>query len=179
MPKNEELRVEIIWLHHDILIVEYEGKQKKMELVIRNYWWLGMTKNVGRYIEKCDMCQRIKNRTEVPVEKLKLSEVLEKPQTHLMVNFITKLPLVARKDTILVICNRLSKMTHFVAIMKEASAEGLARLFRDNIQKLYGLLKSIVLDRGLQFVAEIIRELNSMLEIKTKLSTSFHSQTDR
>jgi len=38
-----------------------------------------MTKNVGRYIEKCDMCQRIKNRTEVPVEKLKLSEVLEKP----------------------------------------------------------------------------------------------------
>ena len=50
-----------------------------------------------------------------------------------MVNFITKLPLVARKDTILVICNRLSKMTHFVAIMKETSAEGLARLFRDNI----------------------------------------------
>ena len=50
-----------------------------------------------------------------------------------MVNFITKLLLVARKDTILVVCNRLSKMTHFVATIEGISAEGLARLFRDNI----------------------------------------------
>jgi len=50
-----------------------------------------------------------------------------------MVDFITKLPLIARKDVILVVCNRLSKMTHFVAITKEMSAKGLARLFRDNI----------------------------------------------
>ena len=50
-----------------------------MVLVMRNYWWLGITKNVGRYVEGCDMCQRVKNRTEVPAGKLKLSEVLEKP----------------------------------------------------------------------------------------------------
>jgi len=39
-------------------------------------------------------------------------------------------------------------------------------------------LESIVSDRGLQFVAEIIKELNNMLGIETKLSTSFHPQTD-
>ena len=60
---------------------------------------------------------------------MKLSEVLEKPWTHLIVDFITKLPLVAGKDVILVVCNRLSKITHFVATL----VEGLARLFRDNI----------------------------------------------
>jgi len=49
------------------------------------------------------------------------------------VNFITKLPVVAGKDAILVVCNRLSKMMHFVATTEETSAEGLARLFRDNI----------------------------------------------
>jgi len=50
-----------------------------------------------------------------------------------MVDFITKLLLVAGKDAILVVCNRLSKMTYFVAITEETSAKGLARLFRDNI----------------------------------------------
>jgi len=50
-----------------------------------------------------------------------------------MVDFIIKLPVVAGKDVILVVCNRLSKMTHFVATTKEMSAEGLARLFRDNM----------------------------------------------
>jgi len=66
-------------------------------------------------------------------EKLKLSEMLEKPWTHLMVDFITKLPVVAGKDAILVVCDWLSKMIHFMATTEETLAEGLVRLFRDNI----------------------------------------------
>jgi len=79
---------------------------------------------------------------------------------HLTVDFITKLPVVAGKDAILVVCNRLSKMTHFVATMEETSAEGLARLFRNNVWKLHGLLESVVSDRGPQFAVELTKELN-------------------
>ena len=50
-----------------------------------------------------------------------------------MVDFITKLLVVAGKDAILVVCDRLSKMTHFVATTEGTSAEGLARLFWDNV----------------------------------------------
>jgi len=91
-----------------------------------------VTKDIGKYIEGYDICQRMKNRTEISVGKLKLSEIPEKLWTHLMVDFIIKILLVAGKGMILVVCNRLSKMTHFVAITKETLAEGLARLFRDN-----------------------------------------------
>ena len=136
-------------------------------------------RDVGKYVKECDMCQRMKNRIEVPVEKLKLSKVLEKPWTHLMVDFITKLLLVARKNAILVVCDRLSKMTHFVVTMEGTSAEGLAQLFRDNVWKLYGLPESIVLDKGSQFTTEIMKELNKILGIETRLSTLFHSQTNR
>ena len=38
ISKDEELRIEIIWLHHDILITGYGGKWKITELVMRNYW---------------------------------------------------------------------------------------------------------------------------------------------
>ena len=93
-------------------------------------------------------------------------------------DFITKLPVVAGKDTILVVCDRLSKMTHFVAITEETSVEGLARLFRDNMWKLHRLPESVVLDRGPQFAAELMKELNKMLGIQMKLSTAFHPQTD-
>ena len=94
-------------------------------------------------MEGCNMYQRMKNRTEASVEKLKLSEVLKKLWTHLIVDFIAKLPLVAGKGAILVVCNRLSKMTHFVAITEETLVEGLVRLFKDNVWKLYGLLESV------------------------------------
>ena len=125
------------------------------------------------------MYQRIKNRTEVPAGKLKLSEVPEKSWTYLIVDFITKLLLVAGKDIILVICNRLSKMTHFVATTKGTLTEEVARLFRDNMWKLYRLPESIVSDREPQFATEMMRKLNSILGIKTKLLMSFYLQTDR
>jgi len=37
-------------------------------------------------VEGCDICQRMKNRTEVPMGKLKLSKVSEKPWTYLIVD---------------------------------------------------------------------------------------------
>ena len=135
-------------------------------------------RDVGKYVEDCDICQRIKNRIEVIIGKLKLSEILEKPWIHLIVNFITKLPLVAGKDVILVVCNRLSKMTYFVTTTKETLAKRLARLFRNNVWKLHGLPKIIVLDIGPQFAAKMTKKLNSMLEIEMKLSTAFYPQTD-
>jgi len=176
--KNEELRAEMIWLHHDVPAAGHGGRWKTVELVTTNYWWPGVTRNVGRYVEGYDLCQRMKNRAEEPAGKLKLSKVLEKPWTHLTVDFITKLPVVAGKNAILVVCDRLSKMTHFVATTEGTSAEGLARLFRDNVWKLHRLLESVVLDRGPQFAVELTKELNMILGIKMKLSTAFHPQTD-
>ena len=73
----------------------------------------------------------------------------------------------------------MSKITHFVATTEGTSAEGLVRLFRDNVWKLHELPESVVSDRGPQFVAELTKELNKMLGIRTKLSTAFHPQIDR
>jgi len=86
--------------------------------------------------------------------------------------------MVAGKDAILVVCDRLSKMMHFVATIEGTTAEELARLFRDNVWRLHGLPESVVSDKGPQFAAELTKELNRMLGIQTKLSTAFYSQTD-
>jgi len=95
-----------------------------------------------------------------------------------MVDFITKLLVVAGKDAILVVCNRLSKIVHFVATTERMLAEGLVRLFKDNIWKLHGLSESIVLDKGPQFATEMTKELNRILGIKIRLLSLYHPQTD-
>ena len=137
--KDEELRAEVIWLHHDIPVAGHGGRWKMVELVTRNYWWPGVTRDIRKYVEGCDLCQRIKNRTEELAGKLKLSEVPQKMWMYLIVDFIMKLLVVVGKDVILVVCDRLSKMTHFVATTKGTLAEGLARLLRNNVWKLHGL----------------------------------------
>ena len=131
--KDEELRMEIVWLHHDTLVAEHDERWKMTELVTRNYWWPGMTRDMGKYVKRYDACQRMKNKTEALAGKLMTNEVPEKVWTHLTVDFIMKLLLVAGKDVILVVCDQLSKMAHFVVMTEGTSVEGLARLFRDNI----------------------------------------------
>jgi len=44
--KNKKLRVEIIWLYYDIPVEGYGGQRKMIELVTRNFWWPGVTKEV-------------------------------------------------------------------------------------------------------------------------------------
>ena len=103
----------------------------------------------------------------------------KKPWSHISADFITKLLLAQGYNVILVVCNHFSKMAHFVATTEKTSAEGLAKLFRDNVWKLHRLPESIVLDKGVQFVAGMMKELNNLLGIQTKLSTAYYPQTNR
>jgi len=105
--------------------------------------------------------------------------ILEKPWTHILADFITKLPLAQGYNSILVVVNRLTKIVYFISTIEKTSAKGLARLFRDNVWKLHRLSKSSISDRGPQFIVGIMQELNKMLGIESKLSTVFHLQTDR
>jgi len=174
-----ELREEVIWLHHDTPVGRHGERWKMTELVTRNYWWPGVTKEVEKYVEGCNACQRYKNRSEVPAGKLMPNAIPEKPWSHISADFITKLPLAQEYDAILVVCDRFSKMAHFIATTEKTSVEGLAKLFRDQVWRLHGLPKSIISDRGVQFAAGMMKELNNLLGIQTKLFTAYHPQTDR
>jgi len=106
------------------------------------------------------------------------NSIPEKPWMHISADFITKLPLAQGYDSILVVVDWLTKMVHFIPTTEKTLAEGLARLFRDNVWKLHGFPESIILDRGPQFAAGLMRELNGMLGIESRLSMAFHPQTD-
>ena len=62
--------------------------------------------------------------------------------------FITKLLLVVGKNAILVVCDKLLRMAHFIVMTEEILVEELARLLRNNMWKLYKLLESMISDRG-------------------------------
>jgi len=102
----------------------------------------------------------------------------EKLWSHISADFITKLPLAQGYNAILVVCDRFSKMAHFIATTEKMSAEGLAKLFRDQVWRLHGLPESIISDRRVQFVVGMMKELNSLLGIQMKLSTAYYPQMD-
>ena len=61
------------------------------------------------------------------------NSIPEKPQTYILADFITKLPLAQGYDSILVVVDKLTKMVHFIPTTERTLAEGLVWLFRDNM----------------------------------------------
>ena len=59
------------------------------------------------------------------------------------------------------------------------TANGIARLYLHHVWKLHSLPRSIVSDRGPQFVTKFMQELYHILGITISSSIAYHPQTDR
>jgi len=54
-----------------MLIGDYGEQWKTVKLITRNFWWLGVTKEIKQYMEEYDTCQQNKNCTEQLVMGIK------------------------------------------------------------------------------------------------------------
>jgi hypothetical protein len=77
-----------------------------------------------------------------------------------------------------VIVDRLTKVAHFIAVQTTYGRDKLAKLYINNILKLHGVPKSIVSDRGAQFVSKFWRSLHQALKTKLDFSSAYHRQID-
>ncbi|KAL5606274.1 uncharacterized protein BROUX77_003467 [Berkeleyomyces rouxiae] len=175
---NEDLRVRALKNCHDIMPSGHPGQKNTFELLVREYWWPGMRRDVIRYIRNCEVCQRIKSARHSPYGLLKPLTIPQARWTSVSLDFITGLPVSNSFDMILVVVDRLSKMAHFIPCDSSLDAAGFAKLYLSAVYRLHGLPLDIVSDRGSLFTSAFSKALAKLLGIKQNLSTAFHPQTD-
>jgi len=73
-------------------------------------------------------------------------------------HFITDLPKSDEYDTILVVIDRLTKMSHYIPCSKDLDGRQFANLFMKEIVRLHGLPHDIITDRGTLFTSELWTE---------------------
>jgi hypothetical protein len=82
-------------------------------------------------------------------------------------DFIVGLPLTSwKKDSIWIIVDRLTKTAYFIAVHTTYSVQQYAELYMDQIVRLHGIPKTIISDRGTQFVARFWEQLQECLGTK-------------
>jgi transposase InsO family protein len=183
VPEDDELRLRLLQLCHDNVAAGHPGKAKTHELLSRDYFWPRMVETVRRYIRNCHTCSQSKTSR---LQYQGLLQPLEAPTRRwedIAIDFIVDLPRSKNETTgqtcrnILVVTDRLSKQRHFIGC-GSMEAKYVARLFLHHVWKHHGLPRTIVSDRGTQFVSKLWQRVCQRLGITTKLSTAYHPETD-
>ena len=179
IPAHDKLRRECFEASHSHLWSGHFGVRKTLKRLQTAYWWPNMQQDVEDWIRHCDCCQRNKFQRIAPPGKLQPLEIPKKPWTEISMDWITCLPRTeAGYDAILVVVDRLSKLTHFIPCNSSDGALASAKHFQREIVRLHGLPESIVSDRDPRLTAKFWAELMKLLQVRQKLSTARHPQTD-
>jgi hypothetical protein len=150
---------------------------KKIDDVLAaHFFWPKMRRDVERYMSRCTTCNKAKSRLKPHGLYMPLP-VPSVPWEDISMDFVLRLPRTKRgRDSIFVVINRFSKMTHFILCHKSDNASHVAELFFTEIVHLHGVPNSIVLDRDAKFY--FWRTLWFKLGTKLLFSTTCHPQTD-
>ncbi|XP_058741648.1 uncharacterized protein LOC131614035 [Vicia villosa] len=93
-------------------------------------------------------------------------------------DFITNLPNSFGFTVIWVICDRLTKYIHLIALPTKFTSQDLAHRFAVEIHRLHGTPKSIVSDHDPLFLSNFWKEFFKAQGTKLKYSTAYHPETD-
>jgi hypothetical protein len=150
---NDQLRLKLLYNHHDALVAGHLGRAKTLELLTRNYYWPQQRQYVNQYVDHCDTCRRIKPVKHAPFGLLRPLQLPEWLWDSISMDFITGLPPVEGYNALWVIVDRFTKMAHFVACADTMGPSDSADGFLTHVVRAHRLPNSIVSDRGSLFTS--------------------------
>ena len=138
-----------------------------------------MSTEIKDYVKGCKTCQQNKASNQPPAGKLMPIPIPEGAWDHVTADRIVSLPKTKKGHTaVLVVVDKLTKMTHFAACKNESTAKDMARLFVDMVWKLHGLPLRLTTDRGSEFTNKFIAAICELVGTMHCKTTAYHPQSD-
>jgi hypothetical protein len=176
-----------IWIGHDVktqcnLVSSlhasaaggHSGFHATYHRVKRMFAWTGMKQSVQQFVRECTICQQAKTERRPPAGLLQPLDVPGQPWEVITMDFIEGLPQSAMHNTILVIVDKFSKYSIFIALKHPFTALDVAKAYMTNIFKTHGLPQAIISDRDRIFTSALWQELFRLSKTELRLSSSYH-----
>ena len=130
VPNVQDLKHMILHEMHNVPYARHPGYQKTMAVVKRHYFWPGMKKDIVEYITRCMECQKVKDEHRHPTGLLQPLPIPEWKWEVVTMDFITGLPRNGKQhDSIMVVVDKLTKVTHFIPLKTTHKATYVANIF--------------------------------------------------
>jgi hypothetical protein len=151
--KDTELRKELLLSFHGDSVGGHSGVLATYKRIGAVFYWKGLKNDVKKMVAECDICQRNKSDLAAYPGLMQPLPIPDKVWNDISMDFIEQLPKSQGRSVIMVVVDRLSKYSHFIALSHPYTASSVATAFMDNVYKLHGLLATIVSDRDRVFLS--------------------------
>jgi len=179
VPNIPSLRTRIIAAHHDDILSGHQGCARTLDLTQRHFWWPSMHADVQTFVNTCITCQRNKSRFGPTPGRLAPLPIPVAPWDDVSADFCCGLLKTARGfDTILVFIDRFTKMVHIVPSTITCTAPQFAQLFFEHVVQHHGVPKTLLTDRGPQFMGFFLRAFSRLLGCRSNLTTAYRPSTN-
>ena len=129
VPNNKRIKEEILKENHNSVDVGYPGQHRMLESIKRTYWWPGLKEDIKKYIQGCFKCQQNKVQHQRKHGELHPLEISQGPWQEISIDVIGPLPKSNRKDAIVVIVDRFTKMIRLKATTTNISLKRTAKIY--------------------------------------------------
>jgi hypothetical protein len=179
VPKNHELRKKIFDEAHTSKYSIHLGSTKMYHDLKAQFWWTHMKHETARSVAQYDTCRRVKADHMRPTGLLQPLSIPTWKWEDISMDFIVRLPLTDHNfNSTWVIVDRLTKSAHFISMHTFYRAERYVELYISHILCRHGVSKTIISDRGPQFITRFWEQLHASFGMCLIHNLAYHLQTD-
>lgn len=162
--------------HYDRIRGGHCGKNRLYAQLRSQFYWRNMSKDVANLVRNCMQCKRNKPRPATR-EPMAITETPQKAFDCVIIDTIGPMTktIYGNIYAITIICD-LTKYLITVPIPNK-EAKTIAKAIFENFILIYGTPKTIRTDLGTEYKNEIIKRLNTMLNIQHNFSTAYHHES--
>ncbi|CAG2190886.1 unnamed protein product [Mytilus edulis] len=176
VPRN--LRDSILKAYHDcILGGGHQGFERTYAAIRNKYFWPTMYSDINQYVKTCEVCQQSKrafNSKPPPLQPQPTNDIFGR--WHM--DILSGLPTTKDKyKHVLLVVDSYSKWCEAFPLRSEEAGEVANVLYREIISR-YGAPRTLLSDRGRNFVSNLVKALSELFNIKRHLTSSYHPQTN-